>query len=205
MAFTWAYLGCALVNCAITVSDLNGAYYTIVNTAPESDGAAPGAKAILSSVAWSPDDRTIYYALQKDAHLPAIMYAADLTTMESRPISEISRTPVFDLRISPDGSTLMFVARKTPDALGSEEVGIYLISTDGADLRDLTEKSVTQMLYHDNDVQASWSPDGKRIAVVNNQAGILITMAADGSDSRILIRRAANGNFIPGHAEPLQP
>ena len=205
VAFTWAYLGCAPVNCAITVSDLNGAYHTIVNTAPESDGPHPEAKATLSSVAWSPDDRTIYYALQKDAHLPTILYATDLTTMESRPIAEISRTPVFDLRTSPDGSTLMFVARETPDAFGGEAVGIYLISTDGADLRDLTEKSVTQMLYHDNDVQASWSPDGKRIAVVNNQTGILITMAPDGSDRRILIRRDADGNFVPGYAQLVQP
>ena len=76
VAFTWGYLGCPPVNCAITVSDLNGAYHNIINTAPESDGAAPRAKATLSSVAWSLDDRTIYYALQKDADLPAILYSA---------------------------------------------------------------------------------------------------------------------------------
>ena len=111
--------------------------------------------------------------------------------------------------LSPDGSELLFAKRD----------GVYLMNTDGTNLRNLTgghdflnNKTFVEG-YSPPGVApyyASWSPDGSRIAVLNHgvipvvdgRSLRLFTMARDGSDIRALITGSPPG---PGHGELLQP
>ena len=58
------------------------------------------------------------------------------------------------------------------------DMEIYRMSTDGADLDQLTENDVT-------DIQPDWSPDGNKIALISDASGFndVWVMNSDGSHS----------------------
>ncbi len=83
-----------------------------------------------------------------------------------------------NLSWAPNGRSLRFTA-VNPD---TNIYGLHEIDIDGANLRQIAN------LYSGSDI--AWSADGTRIAVSTtdpNEAGLLYTIAADGSDKRVLV------------------
>ena len=90
------------------------------------------------------------------------------------------------------------------------EKRVYLIDRNGANPRVIIndDVSVANQESRFTLFWTSWSPTGERIAAYNDDpdaAIVLYTMSPDGSDAKILIRRNADGDLIPGHAEPFGP
>ena len=89
---------------------------------------------------------------------------------------------------SPDGSKILFSVRRSGDYV------TYVVNSDGSGRREVGSGS-----------HASWSPDGSRIVVLDqvvlNQGGretgapYLYTMAPDGSDLQVLVRKGEDGNL----------
>lgn len=87
------------------------------------------------------------------------------------------------------------------------EKRVYLIDRNGANPRVIIndDVSVANQESRFTLFWTSWSPTGARIAAYNDDPDteiVLYTMSPDGSDAKILLRRNANGDLIPGHAEP---
>ena len=84
---------------------------------------------------------------------------------------------------SPDGTRLLFPLRPFRFRNDASKQSIFVVGADGSGPR-----SVGKGAY------ASWSPDGSRIAILNlyheeDKAVFLSTVAPDGSDSRVVVRR----------------
>lgn len=212
--------------CIVTVMDVDGNGKTVVDAA---EIAEPGVaehwaySGALSSVAWSPDDQTIYYALKSGGHLPAILYSTNLSTLATRHIIDLGTRWIDHLAISPDGSKLLFVIHKpliqnsinrwrnmatgewVETALAWKS-GLFMIDTAGTGLHDLSGEVPQLQGWHFDNVQASWSPDGRRIAF--NTAYALYTIAPDGSDFRQLTTYDSNRsdrNVVPANPPPASP
>lgn len=201
--FTWGHWHCYNTPCFITIMNTDGSNERIIEITPIPNlgGESPVGRARISSVAWSPDDRIIYYVAQKGTHLPTVLYSTILTTMQTQPIYDLGRLDVLDLDVSPDGSMIVFAA--SPPLVRDNQ--LYSVNTDGSNFRMIDTAGLAQDL-NNNRVSASWSPDGRRIAV-NSDTGLvkLFTMNPDGSEVRALIRVGAGGRLMPGNAEPLRP
>ena len=92
---------------------------------------------------------------------------------------------------SPDGSRLMFSSWSS-DSAGQ----LFLVDADGANLRRIADVP-----------NATFSPDGSRIAAVSQSAAhpddpILYTMDLNGSDIRPLVARGENGELKAVNAPP---
>ena len=168
---------------------------------------------VLSSLEWSPDNETIYFK-RSDRIDPASflirLYSVNSDGSDLRMIADLDvGFETEEIAVSPDGSELLF----------AEHDGVYLINTDGTNLRNITSgydfsSDVVYIkdgsLVRSFDQHASWSPDGNRIAVfyqdqypiIDGHVVVLFTMARDGSDIRALITGYPPG---PGHGELLQP
>ena len=89
---------------------------------------------------------------------------------------------------SPNGRQLLFTFRNS----------LYVVDEDGSDLR-----------YIGEGVYAAWSPNGSRIASVvfdaDGSHAMLYTMAPDGSDARVLVRREDDGVLRSGGYETTVP
>ena len=163
---------------------------------------------VISLPNWSPSDDRMYFAKKDQATppWPTNLYSVSSDGSGLRMIADLGIG--FDneeVAVSPDGSELLFAKRD----------GVYLMNTDGTNIRNLTSgyDFTDDIASHGGGGSApyvSWSPDGSRIAVHNH--GViprvdgrklrLFTMARDGSDIRALI------TGIPpqlGHGELLQP
>lgn len=217
--------------CMVTVMDTDGISRTVVDMAAiaEPGKAEWAAEGILSQVVWSPDDRTIYYALKQGHPLPAILYSTNLSTMETRHIIDLGQDPIYALSISHDGSNLLFVSYKaliTKSLDDSRRIrsngewvwvetalrwdaGLFLINTDGTGMREIVDSRKELLGFAPRYMQASWSPDGSRIAFTDAgyslAKGSLFTIAPDGSDLRVLTTYDDAGNVVPANAEPAQP
>lgn len=201
IAFTW----CRRPQpCAMTIMGLDGAARTVLDVVGFSPPGKPQVHPVanLSSAAWSTDDQKIYYIQVQGFHRPAELYPMNIDTMESQFIADLGGYWIRYIQLSPDGSTLLYTARKTENDFWTNDEVIYMVNTDGTDRRDITPFSM-ESLPDDPSVHASWSPDGSRIAVVagNNS---LYTIASDGTDLRVLIYRDERGNFIPGGGRLVQ-
>ena len=181
-----------------------------------SDGTDPiviakglGDTPVISLPDWSPSDDRLYFAKKDQATppWPTKLYSVNSDGSDLRMIADLAVG--FDTKevdVSPDGSELLFAKRD----------GVYLMNTDGTNIRNLTSGyDFTNDFVHVDGLAisgnyASWSPDGSRIAVfyqdqypiIDGHVVVLFTMARDGSDIRALITGYPPG---PGHGELLQP
>ena len=82
---------------------------------------------------------------------------------------------------SPDGRKIAFSVREGRGASGEADTEIYVVDSDGRELRKLTDNDVLDDLE-------SWSPDGRAIAFTTNRDGQseVYLMDADGRDQRNL-------------------
>jgi hypothetical protein len=65
------------------------------------------------------------------------------------------------LLLSPDGSQAAFLMKSS----GTFEADLYVIDTNGTNLRQLTEQGPVPITYYKNWMPTAWSPDGKKILV----------------------------------------
>ena len=163
---------------------------------------------VLSSLELSPDNETIYFK-RSDRIDPASFLIRLYSVNNDGSGLRMMPFAASEVAVSPDGSELLF----------AKSDGMYLINTDGTNLRNITSGyDFRSDVVYTNDGPlvrsyvgyASWSPDGSRIAVLFNSTYpvidghvvVLFTMARDGSDIRALITGYPPG---PGHGELLQP
>ena len=131
----------------------------------------------------SPDGSTLVYSTCKFVDDGQGVYEiASLSVEEDTPSfltssREIDNYPVW----SPDGSQVAFLLSDPWYGEGSK-ARLYIMEADGGDRRNLTPH--LNWRYHARPVLPTWSPDGERLAYVQNAhyPSQLYTAAADGSD-----------------------
>ena len=136
---------------------------------------------------WSPSGQHIAYAKRvvgNAGYTPVGIYTTTLDGSESREIISFptqSLAWIDSISWSPDGSEILF--------------GSYVITADGS--------AVTRELPWPG-AHSYWSPDGSRIAVYSGDVSsvVIYTLAADGSDARVLVEETADG-LVPANGRPL--
>ncbi len=100
------------------------------------------------------------------------IYVTNNTFTDVRPISSGPRD--FNPKISPDGSTIAF------ERLSGYSTALFTV--------DIATGVEHQLTGYTNDLEADWSPDGKRLVFTTSRDGFqeLYTMVADGSDQKQL-------------------
>ena len=168
-----------------------------------------------TSLAWSPtDDRIyfVYYELMDGEDAGHYRYTPSMRSV--RPDGSDERIiavwtegfRVKGLKLSPDGSQLLFTTYRSPKdsgvRLSDEELEeLYVMSADGSDAKKVFEPVDGVYTRGRTAIYASWSPDGSRIAVHNlAHGGNVFTISPDGSDARVVIGPGVQ----PGYGKPLQ-
>ena len=177
-------------------------------------GSGPGldrfSRRILSFPAWHPDGRTVAFmtfeGYEGNSRLGFRTSGAFriMSVGRDSPLREIvsfdpqandGRQPriVPSLEWSPDGSRLMF-SSWSDDSTGWQG-RLYLVDADGENLRQIGD-----------DTNATFSPDGSRIAAVSQRYSysepVLYTMGLNGSDIRPLVARGEDGKLKALNAPP---
>ena len=183
---------------------------------------------------WSRTGNRIYFAKReqlKDTSFVTAngLYYVDLARPDLQKIADLgegfrsSFVTADGIKVSPSGAELLFVNPFDPSrTVDSGQDEIYLINTDGTDLRKIADSEgrfAGEKLFdgenesHTTQMHVSWSPDGERISVhkiYNPGAGgwsygtsfsVLFTMARDGSDARKLISSSSEELPVLGHNE----
>ena len=148
---------------------------------------------------WSPDGRRIAYAREREDRLRALD-VLDLDDGAVTPVIPMGRFDAFAW--SRNGSELLVGSYYL--AIGQDVVserGLFAVSADG--------EGRTRRVTPDSAVQAlGWSADGTRLAVLTNPSralagdidALVYTVAADGSDLRV-VARAGPGGPLEASAE----
>ena len=176
----------------------------------------------------SKDSAAIYFSRFHFSNYTGAIYAVSSDGVEENLMLSLEPNwMAFQINASYDGSALTFVAvqpwRKVIEprdycAASQHYVFVdpndpryltYLVNSDGtnpriilsdagvADPADACERGLRYW--------TAWAPNSKRIAVYDNAPDApvaLYTMAADGTDAKVLIRRDDDGDLMPGYAEP---
>ncbi len=151
--------------------------------------------------AWSPDGGWIAFVhLEPDFEQPGTIYIARPNGSKAREVFRFDSQDVIypdalNLSWSPDGLSLRFSFRRPGDSDRAEIYGLYQVGIDGSDLQKVSDVPLRAKIV--------WSPDGSKVAISHIGVSqypkydygdvILYTMAADGSDKRILVRQGRNG------------
>lgn len=207
VAFTWGYhWGCR--QCAITVLNLDGSSKTLIeHTAADTPSTSENAvRASLSSAVWSQDGQTLYYAFNKGSQNDTILYSIDVDTNTQKPITNLGNVRVRDIYLSPVGNIVMFISTMIEQHSRNSWNRIVNINS-----LDINRNYIKQIdIPHINassiasaDLQISWSPDGKQIAVVNAKGGLLMITDADGSNAKLLAEYDSESKLVPAYAKPL--
>ena len=145
--------------------------------------------------AWSPDGSTIIFPVSPecDQRFDLYVVAADGSAPAKKLL--IEGTDSLHAVWSPDGTRIAFLGS---DAAGG--VGLYLVDVTpvsalaGGLIPRRFGTTAGDLPNSGGSIQ--WSPDGTELASVS-QAGDLIVIKPDGSDSRVLARQAYNPRWSP--------
>jgi Lipoprotein LpqB beta-propeller domain/WD40-like Beta Propeller Repeat len=130
----------------------------------------------VSRPSWHPNGTHITYSLERNGRTEVHVTRSDGTNdrvLYSEPAP--GTYAVFSATFSPDGSRIVF------DAGTDSEYNIFVMASDGSNVRQLTETGT--------DYNPAWSPDGSRIVFIRYEAiseSDVFVMDADGSDVRRL-------------------
>ena len=159
-----------------------------------------------TSLAWSAADDRIYFVYYKLADREDAGYTPSVRSV--RPDGSDERIiavwtegfRVKGLKLSPDGSQLLFTTHRSPkdidERISDEE--LYVMNIDGSEAKKVFEP--LDYVYSWGTIYASWSPDGSRIAVHDlGHGGNVFTISPDGADARLVIGPGVQ----PGYGKPL--
>ena len=159
-----------------------------------------------TSLAWSATDDRIYFVYYELADGEDAGYTPSVRS--ARPDGSDERIiavwtegfRVKGLKLSPDGSQLLFTTHRSPkdfdERISDEE--LYVMNIDGSETKKVFEP--LDYVYSWGTIYASWSPDGSRIAVHDlGHGGNVFTISPDGSDARLVIGPGVQ----PGYGKPL--
>jgi dipeptidyl aminopeptidase/acylaminoacyl peptidase len=140
----------------LIVMEADGSNRTMIGTKPATVDVSGAVSLDWSRVAWSPDSRSVAYTGLVDGRPEIFVARADGTSlmMIGDPILE-SQDPAW----SPDGGRIAFRGGRF-DA----DRGIYLMNSDGSDVRRLTTTDPNPQSVTDSYFAYFWSPDGRSIA-----------------------------------------
>ncbi len=130
----------------------------------------------VSRPSWHPNGALIAYSLERNGRTEVHVTRSDGTNdrvVYSEPAP--GTYAVFSATFSPDGSHIVF------DAGTDSEYNIFVMASDGSNVRQLTETGT--------DYNPAWSPDGSRIVFIRYEEiseSDVFVMDADGSDVRRL-------------------
>ena len=173
---------------------IEGSLYTVH---PEKSGAV-SLGLTSADPAWSPDGEWIAWAHSEPGSIGngfyygATIYVARIDGSETRRVFQMSSTAtykpdVLNLSWTPDGQNLRFVF-----APSEFRYGLYQISLGGSNPQLIAEVP--------HGARIVWSPDGSRALVselttfsYKEGEELLYTIAADGSDKRVLVRFTYDG------------
>ena len=160
-----------------------------------------------TSLAWSATDDRIYFVYYELADGEDAGYTPSVRSV--RPDGSDERIiavwtegfRVKGLKLSPDGSRLLFTTHRSPKdidrRISNEE--LYVMNIDGSETKKVFEP--LDYVYSWGTIYASWSPDGSRIAVHDlGHGGNVFTISPDGADARVVIGPGVQ----PGYGKPLQ-
>ena len=160
-----------------------------------------------TSLAWSPTDNRIYFVYYEladgeDAGYTPSVRAVRLDGSDERIIAVWTEGfRVKGLKLSPDGSQLLFTTHRSPkdfdERISDEE--LYVMNIDGSAAKKVFEP--LDYVYGFGTIYAAWSPDGSRIAVHHlGYGGNVFIISPDGADARVVIGPGVQ----PGYGKPLQ-
>lgn len=168
-----------------------------------------------SQPAWSPDGQSLMFTKHTwDSEFPlgfiTGLYTVGLDGSEPRELVSFHRGRVGwtdDISWHPGGSAVLFGSPVT-SANRVNDSGLHrstdaadfgpsvIAAVDGSEVRELPSPGT----------QASWSPDGSRIALYaqsSDSRAVLYTMSLDGSDIRVLVERDEDGDLAAANGRPL--
>jgi Tol biopolymer transport system component len=132
--------------------------------------------ALAAHVGVSADGRRVVYAsLERTAPIQAVPFDPASGTITATPVTVVGGTRFLSwVAASPDGQWLAYYS------IGNQ-MDLLLSRSDGSGERELTHDPA-------NDRYPSWSPDGRRIAIMSNRSGKnqIWSIEPDGSDLRQL-------------------
>ena len=155
-----------------------------------------------TSLAWSTADDRIYFVYYELMDGEDAGYAPSVRSVRPDGSDERIIAQWWEgfrmerLKLSPDGSQLLFTTHRSPKdnvrRLSGDE--LYVMRADGSEAKKVFEP-VRGTIY------ASWSPDGSRIAIHDlGDGGNVFTISPDGTDARVVVGPGAQ----PGYGKPLQ-
>ena len=194
---------------------------------------APSVTAMALPPQWSPDGRKIAFIAREERDPSEVKgtnieyeYVLYVATEDGSGLTRVSESLRISPTWSPDGLHLAFVK-----PIGKARSSTYIAKADGSESRELLSSSpgynlswspsgghilfsnpgvsvinLTGSILQTFDVDgmsfASWSPDGTSIAV--HSTAVIFTMAADGSNRRLLAKRITERDWTPALGEGVQ-
>ena len=162
-----------------------------------------------TSLAWSPKDDRIYFVYYElmdgeDAGYTPSVRSVSPDGSDERIIAVWQEGfRVKGLKLSPDGSQLLFTTHRSPkdfdERISDEE--LYVMNIDGSEVKKVFDPIDIYRSIGRTDIYASWSTDGSRIAVHDlGHGGNVFIISPDGADARLVIGPGVQ----PGYGKPLQ-
>lgn len=141
---------------------------------------------------WSPDGTQIVWNRHRGDSPTGRLFVMDSDGSNKRLL--VGRGAGVDARWSPDGGRILFLSRDgcLDDRCANHQLDVHVVDADGTDEGDLTNSAADEM-------SATWSPDGSRIAFVRVLEGDdaeIFVMKADGSGVS-QITDTAGSAFLP--------
>lgn len=149
--------------------------------------------------AWSPDGKRIAFASNRAGAEPEIY---DMRA-DGKNVRRLTNTPIWaedtQPRFSPDGRYIVFTSNRV--AFANYEI-FRMRASDGRGLRRLTFWGTGDPHRPGDDLSASYSPDGTRIAFISERGGgyAVWSMNANGGDLRRIIRHRGLNHVFPRYS-----
>ena len=146
----------------------------------------------VSRPSWHPNGALITYSLERNGRTEVHVTRSDGTNDRVVYFEPAPGTyAVFSATFSPDGSRIVF------DAGTDSEYNIFVMASDGSNVRQLTETGT--------DYNPAWSPDGSRIVFIRYEAiseSDVFVMDVDGSNVRRLTHHGSQFTNIDPQFSP---